>query len=113
MRAGHAAPTVFSYAARRLLVRGLDAHGETKTKTNAWTLPNTHRDGHDLGRQLVMCHQRHRFWLQDAHALEFAALPNHLQEPHVITRRRYHAAATGQELWFGEIRAHGSGFRIR
>src|SRR2546426_3469771 len=52
MRARHTAPTVFSQATRRLLVRRLDAHGETKPKADTRTLPHAHRNGHDLGWQL-------------------------------------------------------------
>src|SRR5882672_4977236 len=55
------------------------------------------RAGADVRVQMVGGHVLHRLWPEDARAVEFAAVLEHLREAQVVARGGHHAMAAGEE----------------
>src|ERR1035437_8681795 len=93
-RAGNSAPGKVANRTWHGIAAGIDANGEAQAKTGTHFRDRTKGSEHrsegrvafDGGRELIGRHQRDRLRPQNALAIEFAAIEQHLAEARIIAR---------------------------
>ena len=102
----HARPVEISRGTGHRVEPGLLPHAKPKTEALAefrdrrrlLELRARGAAERDAGRKMVARHELDRLARDDAHALQRAAVEEHLREPPVVRGRRHHAAAAGKEF---------------
>ena len=87
IRLRRAAPAEFADRSRRACLCDVERDARPEPETIPWIGKSAELQRQQLLRQVVGMHQRQRLAAEIAHAVEFAAVRQHLREAQIIARR--------------------------